>query len=550
MTATPGGGNPGAFAGGRPFQYNGEPYGFDPTVIPGLDRPVGWRVALPDGTKAWDKFGPGLTDWEAVGGGAAGAVLSVNGQVGNVVVPKLVAGIATGATQLSTLASASFSDGAQVKVQTVRAVFQLQQSALTVDGITVVNASGKAGWQWVRLQGGDMISAAQTTWSINPSTGNDENSGINDGNALKTRQELARRWWGQVIASATVRILANVPAGDKPIWNIYPTGRVIFAGVATSTIYTSTVTSYHQAASLTDSNQLVDNAVPGGSFTAAGAMADGVQFVAPNSSTYWWGAKDLGSHTLRISSPTLNGIASQNPTASEPYSAVTLPQIAGGATNETWLTLPILNNNIRYQDLFFSAVGTFLGFQFWRCAVASGANLFEGGLWSGSAVFSTLATNTVARPSTTQAAWQFCMFRDTGAFVAHIVTGGESIFNETTFQGCGLTPQSGSFCNVIGKMYAYDCTSNCLEALYWSTVLFQSGSTFVGAGNSGVLWSARQWSMIAYSAAAASVISASSTSATNGVSTGGVAVSVASLPINIGPGGQGIFQTDVAGSFT
>lgn len=56
---------------GGDFWYQGEAYDGDPTVAPGLARPIGWRVRMPDGTAAWDKVGPLDTDWSPVGGAVA-----------------------------------------------------------------------------------------------------------------------------------------------------------------------------------------------------------------------------------------------------------------------------------------------------------------------------------------------------------------------------------------------------------------------------------------------------------------------------------------------
>lgn len=54
-----------------------EAYGVNPSLAPGLPRPRGWRVALPDGTGAWDKTGPLDTDWSPVAAGAGGDVTGV-----------------------------------------------------------------------------------------------------------------------------------------------------------------------------------------------------------------------------------------------------------------------------------------------------------------------------------------------------------------------------------------------------------------------------------------------------------------------------------------
>lgn len=54
------GGHPGSNNSVIPELFDG-----DPSVSPGLARSVGWRVY--DGSQAWDKYGPGDTDWILVG---------------------------------------------------------------------------------------------------------------------------------------------------------------------------------------------------------------------------------------------------------------------------------------------------------------------------------------------------------------------------------------------------------------------------------------------------------------------------------------------------
>lgn len=80
-----GGGLPPAGPGGV-YSYQGESWDGDPRVSPGLPRPVGWRVRMPDGTAAYDKFGTGDTQWVPVGssssgGGTISDITSVDGSV-------------------------------------------------------------------------------------------------------------------------------------------------------------------------------------------------------------------------------------------------------------------------------------------------------------------------------------------------------------------------------------------------------------------------------------------------------------------------------------
>lgn len=58
---------PPAGPGGFPW-FMGEPFSADPSVAPGLARPIGWEVRMPDGTGAWFKTGLADTDWTPFGG--------------------------------------------------------------------------------------------------------------------------------------------------------------------------------------------------------------------------------------------------------------------------------------------------------------------------------------------------------------------------------------------------------------------------------------------------------------------------------------------------
>jgi hypothetical protein len=78
--------------GSRDFEQD-ELFAGDPSVSPGLPRPEGWRVRMPDGAGAWDKTGPLDTDWTPVGPGGGGVSSVVSGSP-NVTVTT-VAGVAS-----------------------------------------------------------------------------------------------------------------------------------------------------------------------------------------------------------------------------------------------------------------------------------------------------------------------------------------------------------------------------------------------------------------------------------------------------------------------
>jgi hypothetical protein len=162
-----------------------------------------------------------------------------------------------------------------------------------------------------------------TTWFIDPVNGSDAatNPGTTSATALKTLQELKRRWWGAEIASSTtVNILGPLLSTDTGSWNftIAQNSRVTFLGSLgpttgfggasiDNTLHTGTVTGFvaaTDAPSATDS-ELTDSGIST-SFTASGLLASGVIFKDTTANLYFYAAKDLGSKTIRVSPPMLN----------------------------------------------------------------------------------------------------------------------------------------------------------------------------------------------------------------------------------------------------
>lgn len=174
--------------------------------------------------------------------GGTGAV-TVSNTAPAPVVPIYTDGIATGAVQLSTLASASYTEGAQAWVKSVGALFVLQQTALTVDNITVVAAVGKAGYQWVRLIQPNAAFWSTTTWHVDPVSGSDEASGTGTGaNALKTNAELNRRlYYAQLSVSPTINWDNDIPDADSLTLTCTSTGQLTVQGSQT-VVATDTVT--------------------------------------------------------------------------------------------------------------------------------------------------------------------------------------------------------------------------------------------------------------------------------------------------------------------
>ncbi len=180
--------------------------------------------------------------------GSGGSVLTNAANIGDILAraPE-VDGISTGAIQLASYAFPT-SGSVIVKVLSVKDYFELDRtSTMTADGISVVTALGGTG-RWIRMRIPHPFWITQTTWFINPSTGNDENTGVDSSHQLKTLSEFARRTYKQWLpASMTVTIAGSLNAGDnvKPL--IYghfttPAAVVNYVGVPTS-VFTGTLSS-------------------------------------------------------------------------------------------------------------------------------------------------------------------------------------------------------------------------------------------------------------------------------------------------------------------
>ena len=149
-------------------------------------------------------------------------------------------GVAVGTIQLVSLASAALSDGTLCWVDSVGDYFRLAQGALTTTPLTVVTASGKAGYQWLRLNAPNPAAWSVTTWYVDPSGGNYENNGTSSITALKTFAEWDRRMVSGTGVSTTVNLLGDAPDGDAIV--VSCDGTVTIQGAQT-VVSTQTVTS-------------------------------------------------------------------------------------------------------------------------------------------------------------------------------------------------------------------------------------------------------------------------------------------------------------------
>jgi len=488
-------------------------------------------------------------------------VHSVNGQFGDV----LVNGVTTldsvnaaGATLVG-LASASLTSGALAWVVTVGAAFRLQQSALATDGITVVAAAGKAGYQWIRIDGWvNRNWTAVLSWFVDPAnssgTASDENTGASNVLPLRTWQELARRVYGAFYTSAaTYTAMSDDPnaSSTSVAIQIGGTATVTVQGSALSgtPIYSGTVTSYTAMAAgpAADDNQLNDASIPV-SFTASGLLADNLIAKRTNgTAAYFYIAKDLGAKTARLSNPA--NLAGSSILALAPgdsysvYSLTKIPTIIfpprGGrnAFAECGMYSSTSGNPI-YKDItasrcWWNRFDTITGATTLNnCGATVVGNNLNGADGIG-LFFMTLG-----------------LYRGTGA---QVITGRFISLRAPTLQACGFIGNSGDFNVVASRLTVHDCSgAPAFQAIYWSTALFFTAaaplfglpSCVSGKGNAGAMVSALQWSQIAWSGTAAPVPCVDASTSGNAVQVGATSTNVAALPINnMGTTGNGIYAS-------
>jgi hypothetical protein len=443
----------------------------------------------------------------------------------------------TNIAALAALSAAAMTPGqTSAWVTTVGALFELRISALTPDQITTVNASGLAGAQWVRLtQVGNPVAAAQATWWVNASAGNDENDGLTSGTALQTRLELSRRVWGaRPNFGVTVNIVGNCPPTDAPFYVWYPTGGgfVFFLG-ATSVLYSGTVTTRvtQAAGPTTTDSEITDSAIPV-SYTASGLMVDGVNFFRTTGATPFTALKDLGSKAIRITNLTLNN--------GDAYTAQLCPIICDDQT-------PIeCADGFFYQNINLQAPNTlqYPGAFFTDCWFTTPSAQFRGGTFNRPRLHGA-NQNIIGGVPGVNTDLIGLVIRDSAAGI-YTFTAGQFSVNTVYNQGGNVKVATGATVVVATAWNEWDTTGDALEVRYWSTLLFLN-SVLNGSGNTGNLLTCRFWGQIAYNVA--TLLLAGSSSSGTPLVTSGANFAVSALPINVGPGGEGIFRLDVAGQF-
>lgn len=410
-------------------------------------------------------------------------------------------GIVTGAVQLSTLAAAALDPDSLAWVNSVGAYFRLADgSALTVDNLTVVTASGRAGAQWIRLDLYNKQWEAQAAWFVDPQntygTSSDENTGATSATALRSYRELARRLFNATITAAplVVTCRSNLVAGDTPAFTfrVGSGGSVRFDGVPT-VIYTGvvTTTAAQAAGAAADDNRITDATIPV-SFTASGLLANAILFTRTNgTAAYWWGAKDLGgappAAALRISSPAALTGGPLALVAADTYTGSTLPTIgnlqfplaAPGSVTYRFLNhVPGVNN---------TRLGAVLYSHSWITAPNLSVHLAPGNQVNIGIDSSGATTNFLVADGTSGNAISRGLWRGSGTTQFAITASTSFVsFNGPTLQAARLRAISSSNISVTVRLSIHDTSA---EAIFAEKVnlAFSGTGCLGGMGNTGRL---------------------------------------------------------------
>jgi hypothetical protein len=257
-------------------------------------------------------------------GGAYAPISSGGGLVvAGVLAPVADAAAAT-ATDVSVL-----NNGSTIFVETFSAFFEVQDSTLTVDGVTVL-ATNSPTRRWLRRYAPSERWLKQPTWWIDPVAGDDENDGSTLGTALLTLDELARRWAdGELPQTTTV----NIAPGTVTSPNFEVTFRVKFTDFVRlwfvgqrTVLFSGTIDSY-AAYTNTTPGAITDAAV--GSFAPYVKTALVVGTSGPINNSAAWILDDPAATVAEVTKfVDINGNISE-PTAigGDTYQIVALPFI-------------------------------------------------------------------------------------------------------------------------------------------------------------------------------------------------------------------------------
>lgn len=204
-------------------------------------------------------------------------------------------------------------DGTLAWVASVSATWVLRlDSALTPDGITVVDALGVAGAQWHRLESDYVFFEKQAVWHIDPAVGDDENDGLTALTALATFAELIRRWQfdqAELLQNTDVFIRSDLdPVLDARTRVAVTVGQSAYLriiGVPT-TVYTSNASAATQTNAATNTQfNITDAAMPDFDTYADHRISAGPGGLWPNTQRLTWVASVLALQQARLADCTL-----------------------------------------------------------------------------------------------------------------------------------------------------------------------------------------------------------------------------------------------------
>lgn len=460
----------------------------------------------------------------------------------------------TSGNMLSALASASLGAGSMVYVSSFPDFFVLKQSALTVDHINVETASGKAGYQWLRMLMPPPSNAAITAWSVDTTSGSDENVGTTDATALKTLQELKRRLWGLPLSvTATVRILTDTASTDTGVWNtkFIGAGFLLFQGVLgpstgpgptahDNTIYSGSVTAVNVPANTPSADEytITDSAIPV-SYTASGMLATGILFKRTSSTNLnWFALKDNGSKTIRVTNPMNNtGASTWTPLAvNDTYTAFQAVKVYAQDFGDWAL-------NVRFDSVDDEGTATQVpgfGCQYRRAYRSGASKGIVAGLHVNCLINVTSGTGQVFSRGELETVPQFNGggYKGTGTNALNFLTGHYGLTGIYVCEGLSIVALDGAYVTLESESATHDFTGGANTANYVSkgasAILFQiaqAGQGISGKGNTGKLLQVTQQGTFGYALGGATPpFTGASTTDASPIVIGGSAFAVSSMP--------------------
>jgi collagen triple helix repeat protein len=224
-------------------------------------------------------------------------------------------------------------------------------STLPVDGITVVPTLSGTG-RWLRLNISNIAWRTQTTWFVDSTNGNDENTGADSGHPLKTVPELIERRWGsrQLVGVAGSTTTINFITSSPPEQitghvRMVPGASLTLGGAVTDVSPSSTFSA--QTAISRTAGTAVGQKVTGTGLSAAVASHHRIKITASSTGSHVgaiaWMLKDQTGDSVMTSPFTVPIAQSYYVTFAPP---VVITPTAGGGTPDSFTCQSLLTLNI------------------------------------------------------------------------------------------------------------------------------------------------------------------------------------------------------------